>query len=67
MLTTFPYGWSQPKCDAFNALLEAVDAYNSFDSTLNKLGVNNPVLNQDRTDIGNMIKNQLGPALIAQG
>lgn len=66
-LTVSPNGWSADKLNAFNDLMNAVEAYNNFDQALTKLGINNAVLNQDRTDLGNLIKNQLGPNLIAQG
>ena len=66
-LTVIPDGWSTDKLQAFNDLVDAATAYNTFANALQALGVNNATLNQDRTDVGNLIKNVLGPRLIAQG
>lgn len=66
-LNVLPDGWTPQKLQAFNDVVDAATAYNTYANALAALGVNNATLNQDRTDVANLIKNVLGPRLIAQG
>ena len=56
-----PAGWSQDRLAAFRELVEAIDAYRSFRDALTEFAVNNATLNARRDELGNHIKNVLGP------
>lgn len=58
-----PDGWSPEKLSAFNALNDAALAFMIYDRVLTALNITDATLLQIRTDVGSLIKNQLGPTL----
>ena len=66
-LTVAPSGWSPNKLEVFNETIDACLSYMILDYTMGKLGITNATLVQDLNDVGNLIKNTLGPRLIQQG
>lgn len=60
-MTIPPTGWSYERLAAFRELVEAIEAYRAFAGALTELGVNDATLNARRTELGNHIKNVLGP------
>lgn len=65
ILDRAPDGWTPERVDAFNVLVSACLGYMVYDYALGKLNVVDPVLLQRRTDLGQLITGQLGPAFRA--
>lgn len=60
-----PSNWSNASVQAFDALIEAINDYNLYDYAIGKLNITDAKLLQARTDLGNNILNNLGPAFRA--
>lgn len=63
ILNYLPAGWSTSRLEAFNDAVSACLAYMLYSQALQALNVNDPILLQIKTDVGDLIKNDLGPRL----
>lgn len=59
-----PLGWMPDDVTRFNALIDGCISYMILDYAMSKVAPTNAFFQARRTDIANMITQQLGPAFI---
>lgn len=64
MMVNFPQSWTAAQQRAFIQLMDAVDNYELYASTIQRLNLNNATLLQRRDELRDHIVNNLGPAFI---